>query len=107
MEAFETVLAIITGFVMRILIPVGITAVVVYFLRRLDARWRAEAVEQIQPVAKPECWKVKGCSAETQAGCPAAKSELPCWQVFRKNGYLREECLNCDVLREAPIPVGS
>lgn len=108
METLETMLALLIGIVLRLLLPIGVTAIVVYLLRRLDARWQAEAMEQSQPVVKPECWKVKGCSAERRAGCPAAGSELPCWQVFRKpNGYLREECLTCDVLRQAPIPIGS
>jgi hypothetical protein len=35
-----------------------------------------------------------------------AKNETPCWQSQRlSNGYLQQECLDCEVFLSAPIPV--
>ena len=104
METTNTFLALLAGAALRIILPLGVTAVIIHFLRRLDSRWQLEAAQNLH-VIKPECWKIKGCSKEKQASCIGAKSDKPCWQVFRKpDGYLRESCLNCDVLRKAPIP---
>jgi hypothetical protein len=108
METITATLAIITGFALRLAIPVCITAVAIYFLRKLDTRWKVEAQQQLplSAVEKPKCWEVHGCSAEMRANCKGYQSELPCWQAFREeNGYLKDSCLGCDVFRKAPIPV--
>jgi hypothetical protein len=108
METVTAVLAVFTGFVLRLAIPVAITVVAIYFLRRLDTRWKTEAEQQLQYplVEKPKCWEINGCSAEKRAACPGYQSKLPCWQAFRhENGYLQETCLGCDVFRKAPVPV--
>jgi hypothetical protein len=110
METVTAILAVITGFVLRLAIPIAITAVAIYFLKHLDKRWQVEAKEQLlQPVIqKPRCWKIKGCTAEMRATCPGYLSEAPCWQARRKeNGYLQEQCLGCDVFLKAPIPANS
>ena len=94
METMISLLALIAGLLLRLAIPIALTALLIFFLRKLDIRWQAEA--QIpQPVAQTiECWKIKGCSAEQRKNCIACKSELPCWQAKRlPNGYLHEECL--------------
>jgi hypothetical protein len=99
-------LAIVTGLLMRLAAPAVATVLVVVLLRRLDAHWKAEAEYLPVKVEKPECWKVKDCTPSQKKVCPAAKSPLPCWQVFRlPNGYLREECLTCQVLVRAPLPI--
>jgi hypothetical protein len=105
METITSLLVLIAGLLVRLAIPIALTAVLIFFLRKLDTRWQAEA-EIIQPVAQNvECWKIKGCSPEQQANCVAAKSELPCWQARRlPNGYLHEECLSCEIFTEAPMP---
>lgn len=108
MDAITAILAVITGFALRLVIPIAITAVAIYFLRRLDTRWKAEAETQFPQlvVEKPKCWEINGCSAEMRATCSGYKSEQPCWQALRKkNGYLQDRCLGCDVFRKAPIPV--
>lgn len=105
MEIFVSILAVLTGLLLRLAIPIAGTIIVIYFLRKLDAHWQAEA--QCEPIAvqKTECWKAKGCSPEQKKKCAAAASPLPCWQVFRQpNGYLREECISCGVFVDAPIP---
>ena len=108
METITAILAVVTGVALRLAIPIAITAIAIYFLRRLDNRWQAEAEEQLlQPVVeKAKCWEIHGCTAEMRATCIGYQSEKPCWQAFREeNGYLKERCLGCDVFRKAPIPV--
>jgi hypothetical protein len=105
MEAFTSFLGILAGVFLRLAIPIVGTAILIYFLRKLDVRWQTEAQLQPLPVQNPECWKIKGCSAHEQKNCPARTSSLPCWQVYRlPNGYLREECLSCKIFIDAPIP---
>jgi hypothetical protein len=108
METIMAVLAVITGFALRLAIPIAITALAIYFLRRLDARWKKEAEGQLlyPVVEKPKCWEINGCNAEKRATCIGYQSKQPCWQAFRQeNGYLQEHCLRCDVFRKAPVPV--
>ena len=107
MDILPPLLAVITGFALRLAIPIAITAIAIYFLRRLDAHWRAEAeTEALHPlVEKPRCWEVNYCTPEMRATCPGYSSEVPCWQARRKeNGYLQDMCLGCDVFRKAPVP---
>jgi hypothetical protein len=106
METLTSSLAILAGLLLRLAIPIAGTIILVYFLRKLDAHWQAEAVLPPQTASKIECWNVKGCSPAQQKNCIAASSQLPCWQVFRQpNGYLQEKCISCDVFANAPIPV--
>lgn len=98
-------IAILTGLLLRLAVPILGTGLLVYLLRKLDAHWQAEA--NVLPVTAPkvECWKIKTCSPEQQKRCIAASSPLPCWQVYRKpNGYLQEECISCKVFVDAPTP---
>lgn len=105
METLVSFLYIIVGLLVRLAIPILGTLLLVYFLRKLDARWQAEAELYQQLVEKPECWKIKGCPPQQTQDCEAHKSELPCWQVNRlPNGYMRDECLSCEVFTEAPVP---
>ena len=104
MQPLNSILALLAGLALRLVVPIAITVIVVYFLRRLDARWQTEAEGLPLVIEKPECWRIKGCPPERRAACPAAKSDLPCWQVFRlPNGYLREQCLICAVFVRAPL----
>jgi hypothetical protein len=105
METITSLLAVIVGLLLRLAIPIALTALLIFFLRKLDARWQAEA-ELPQPVAQTvECWKIKDCPPEQLENCVAHESTLPCWQAKRlPNGYLREECLTCEIFTEAPMP---
>jgi hypothetical protein len=108
MDNITAIYAVVTGIVIRLAVPIGITAIAILFLRRLDTRWQAEAEEQLlQPVVeKAKCWEINNCTAEMRANCAGFQSEQPCWQAFREeNGYLQERCLGCDVFKEAPVPV--
>src|SRR5690349_15576742 len=105
METLTSLLVIVSGLLLRLAIPIGGTVILVYFLRKLDAYWQAEAKTPPVTVEKVECWKIKGCSKEQSAHCIGATSPLPCWQVQRQpNGYLQEKCISCEVFLHAPVP---
>lgn len=105
MDTLISLFYVVLGFLLRLAIPIVGTVLLVLVLRKLDARWQAEAESRPIPVDKPECWKIKGCTAEQIDNCPAATSPLPCWQVYRlPNGYLNEECLSCEIFTQAPMP---
>ena len=114
----EVILVILASFVIRIGIPLLVTALLVLFLGRLDARWKEEAgefaaaktgAETEARLAQTPCWEVHNCSAERRASCPAyAHQEVPCWQVFRSpTGALKATCLDCAVFRNAPLPLAA
>lgn len=105
MQTIISILAVLMGIIVRLAIPLAVTALLIILFRKLDACWQAEAELQPLPVYKPECWKIKGCAPDQIKNCAANISPLPCWQVFRlPNGYLREACLTCKVFVDAPIP---
>jgi hypothetical protein len=107
MDVLDTLLAVLTGVGVRFAIPVGITILMIYFLRKLDARWQAEGqlAAQTPSVEKPKCWEANNCSPQEMEKCPGYQSAQPCWQAFRtKDGHLKEECLGCGVFHHAPIP---
>lgn len=112
METFMTSFSFLFGVFLRIGIPVGLTAILIRWLRRLDAEWQEQASLEgsaagLKLVGNSGCWKVNNCSEENRSRCQAyAHQEMPCWQVFRSgNGTLREKCLDCRVLKDAPVPV--
>lgn len=105
MDTMMAFLVLCAGLIVRLALPIAVTLVMVYFLRKLDARWQAEAELRPVYITKPECWKIKGCSPEQRKDCIAFSSSVPCWQVFRlPNGYLAEACISCRVFLEAPAP---
>lgn len=127
MEPLSELVAVLIGFLVRIAVPVGITALVAWLLRRLDARWQAEAEENARKSAASaaasvspsqngrgvgeglRCWEIRGCSPERRESCVAyLHPEIPCWQAFRApTGQLREGCLDCEVFRDAPLPLAT
>lgn len=109
MDSLETLGVLVLGFVVRFVIPIGVTALLVWYFRKLDQRWQTEAKlasGQVMP-KNPGCWKINKCSPEQRAKCRAyANPDKPCWQVYRTtDGLLQEKCLGCDVFKKAPIPV--
>lgn len=102
------ILVIVIGVVLRIVVPILITAMLVYWLKGLDKQWQAEAQEQLPvllPAQKPPCWEQKGCTIEEMSKCAATEKMQPCWQVFRQeDGQLMDVCLTCDVFKTAPVP---
>lgn len=102
------VLTFILGIVLRIGIPVGVTAFLVWWFYRLDARWKNQSEQEgMNLVANRGCWNINNCSPESRNACRAfAHPEVPCWQMFRSgDGALQEKCLKCRVFNEAPVPV--
>ena len=78
MNAVIDTLVILGMFAVRLAIPIGITIALAYGLRRLDARWQAEALRGQQTAQLPtqlaqleqSCWEQKGCSQEERGSCP-------------------------------------
>ncbi|RJP50668.1 MAG: hypothetical protein C4586_05490 [Anaerolineaceae bacterium] len=107
MNTLATVFAILTGILLRLIVPLTLTALVVYVLHKLDARWQAEAELEKKLLVKNEmpCLKEQGLSVERMKA-HLALGERPCWQTHRlANGHLREDCLDCEVFHDAPVPV--
>jgi hypothetical protein len=111
----EETLVVIGMFFLRLGVPLLITFSVGYGLRRLDARWQAEAqgkpvvvqsMGEIDPeikTLKPErpCWEIMGCTERQRAGCPACELlDIPCWVAqLRTKGRLPELCVGCELFR--------
>lgn len=108
MNELNAMLAVLIGAIVRLAIPILITALAVYVLKNLDEYWQAQATKEATQlkVEKPRCWEANNCPPRVRGSCPGYLSPLPCWQVYRlPNGYLRKECIECKVFREAPALV--
>lgn len=111
----NAVVALMIGILLRFGIPLLITVVVVWSLKRLDARWQAEIEERrirsVEGVVVQEikCWDLQDCPEIKREECVAFQnSGIPCWQHFRNgNGELREDCLECEVFRITPITIAA
>lgn len=103
----DVVLTFLLGVLLRLGIPIAVTALVLVLLHRLDKHWQEEALALPVVTNGKPCWEIKGCPEEQKKNCPAAaQPKTPCWQAFRtKDGALKEACLGCDVFRQAPVPV--
>nr|MBI2904230.1 hypothetical protein [Chloroflexota bacterium] len=112
LEWIDVVVAVALALMLRFGIPLLITTVLVWALRRLDAHWQAEAEEtwRMSLAAAAElrtpCWKTRQCSPEARAACPVyGRIDLPCWQLRRQaTGRLPAACLDCVVFRNALVP---
>ncbi|MGE5250082.1 MAG: hypothetical protein ACM3QS_07680 [Bacteroidota bacterium] len=106
MQPVSTFLVLAAGLFVRLALPIALTILVIVILRRLDARWQLEAEQSTSSaVAEIKCWEMKHCTPEQREACLVPDSGQPCWQERRlKNGYLREECLSCEVFEQAPVP---
>ena len=101
------VAAIAFGFLIRLGVPIMLTALIALFLKWLDRRWQAEAaadaVESAQRAAlpaaeRPPCWEIHNCPASLRKNCAAfAQQDTPCYELFRTNGRLKPSCQNCKV----------
>lgn len=122
MEQLQAALIIFWLFLVRLGIPLAITAAVSYWLRRVDARWAAEArayqqakvwegqivaaPARQQPALDPPCWVQRGCSPEERARCAAGQQPcLPCWLArLRQDHQLPASCVQCPLFA-LPHPV--
>ena len=103
----QTIIGFLAWSVLRIGIPILITALIVLWLKELDLRWRAEGSLEAEEEPQVPCWEVRKCPPQLLEHCPAyADKTAPCWQVFRaREGQLRQACLSCTVFRNAPAPL--
>jgi hypothetical protein len=111
----EEILMVAGIFFLRLGVPLALTLAVAYGLRRLDARWEAEALAQwaqeelpaelkaLKTTEQP-CWELKGCDEESRAQCPACKFwDIPCWVArLRATGRLPATCHNCELFAPSP-----
>jgi len=110
MEEIYTIVGVILSVVLRFGIPVGLTALLIVWLKQVDKRWQVEAESKFGLAAvnskNSGCWDVNKCTPEMRKKCQAyAHPEIPCWQFYRdREGYLQEKCLPCEVFRNAPVP---
>jgi hypothetical protein len=114
LDSLTQALIIIGLFLLRLGVPVAITAAVAYLFHRLDARWQREAealpaaaAARLAAVPEKPCWEEKGCTERQRANCPACKyTDIPCWLARLKvENRLPAGCPNC--ARFAPVPVSS
>ena len=113
MNEFSVILTLIAGLLLRFGIPIGITVLLVYALRRLDQKWQREVeleaqseLVQVSFFEKIRCWATNECSQENRDTCQAfLERGRPCWQVHRDiSGDMQPECLDCSVFKGTPIP---
>lgn len=113
MNELSVILTLIAGLLLRFGIPIGITVLLVYTLRRLDQKWQREVelaaqaeLVQVSLFDKIRCWATNDCSQENHDTCQAfLERGRPCWQVHRDvSGEMQLECLDCPVFKGAPIP---
>jgi hypothetical protein len=107
----NALLAIVLGLLIRFGIPILLTVLAAWGLRRLDRRWQLQS-EHLRPAplglgaapAEVRCWEQSDCPQAKREACPAySRPSVPCWQVFReKTGTLSAGCLSCDVFLNAP-----
>ncbi len=115
-------LALIVLFVLRLGVPIAVTVAIVGGLRRLDARWQAEADAQrtsravaagliasaaaVSPLAAERpCWERNNCPPEKRQPCAAcALTDIPCWMArLRADGKLPARCYGCALFRTRPV----
>lgn len=116
-------IAVVAGFfLLRLGVPVAVTAAIVWWLRRLDARWEAEADAQSRRVlelkapapavaqtgARP-CWEERNCPEGVRDHCPAYfQPAVPCWLARRAaDGHLPAGCTDCASFTPVAAPVSS
>lgn len=97
-------LVVIGLFLLRLAVPLAITLLIGYLLRRLDARWELETQSHSHTVATEEpaavqqpCWEDKECSARRRSRCPArGLANIPCWLArLRVENRMPAECTGC------------
>ncbi len=121
MNVILETLALTVLFVLRLGIPIAVTVLIAWGLRRLDARWQAEAAAQqssravaagdlaaaevTSPLAAQQpCWELNNCSEAQRGNCPAcAALDIPCWMArLRADGKLPARCYGCALFRTRP-----
>jgi hypothetical protein len=99
MGALE-VLNVVVGVVLRVILPLGVTLVVAWILKRFDDQWRSESLADSLRMAGSietlHCWDFAGCRPEVRSSCRAFNNQdQPCWEMMRSRGQLQEACKAC------------
>lgn len=121
MNVILETLALTVLFVLRLGIPIAVTVLIAWGLRRLDARWQAEAAAHqssravaagdldaaavTSPLAAEQpCWELNNCAEAQRGNCPAcAALDIPCWMArLRADGKLPARCYGCALFRTRP-----
>lgn len=106
-------LVVIGLFLLRLAVPLAITLILGYLLRRLDARWESETQSYSDTVATEEpaavqqtCWEAKECSPRRRSRCPACRlAYIPCWLArLRVENRLPAECTTCVRFTSRTVP---
>lgn len=117
--------AVVGMFVLRLGVPVAITVAVSYWLHRLDAKWKAEALARKADTvvaAKQEigafkpalatfkaidqpCWLFNNCGEAAYSQCAAHDSpDLPCWMArLRAESRLPSGCPQCELFNAGSV----
>jgi hypothetical protein len=124
MQFIWETLIVAAMFILRLGVPLTAIFFVGCALRRLDARWQAEAVARRQrfssmeecltsaatgrPVAagaiiQEPCWEYRACPESMRARCPAYLApQVPCWLARRREaGQLPSQCGRCSIFATA------
>ena len=101
-------------FALRLGVPLAVTILLCWWLRRIDAKWQAEAeayreqstagqraAEDSEQGQDKPCWLVKKCPEARYRECAAFRlQDLPCWLArLRTDGRLPDLCSNCALFR--------
>jgi hypothetical protein len=109
MDKIQEALGLLLLCGLRLGLPILLTFLLAWALRRLDGRWRSQAevaagavaVKRIA-VSQIRCWELRNCPTVRRENCPAFKQrEVPCWEIMRPNGHLRDFCADCKVFSRA------
>jgi hypothetical protein len=116
MSFFAETGALVLMFVVRLAIPLLVTMLIVYALRRLDARWQAEAQQRGEgataaaphealAVSTAPCWQVRRCPPQRRDRCPAyLRPNLNCWAARNQaEGRLPDRCLTCILFKQSQL----
>ncbi len=124
MDWWLQTMAVVGMFMLRLGVPLAITVVVGYMLRRLDTKWQAEAMarqadvavakteaSQAEPalamfkVIDQPCWIFKDCPEPSYKQCPAYEyPDLPCWMArLRTEGRLPSPCHRCGLFNAGKV----
>jgi len=113
MDALLITAGLILGFILRLGIPIGITLLLSWGLKRLDAKWRAESLAEAQLNTKVldqpseaylagPCWTIVNCAPAKRESCPVYQDpDMPCWEYRRTNGNYAKKCTTCTVWQQA------
>ncbi len=112
MDPLSAVTNLVVGLLLRLGLPLILTAGAIWLLQRLDERWQQEAEQtrtQVPQVPVARCWEQRNCPPDRVVKCAAYLDQSqPCWQTFRdQQGNLQPRCLACQLFQQAVVPTST